>query len=137
MKPRLARSLLKHLFTYSSIQNRFVRRHFRQPLDQSTREQFFEGYRDCSLFSDFFDWFNSPFLRQLETQFALHPEQLQNISVWIGEHDRVVGRAEIDKTERALGVSWPIIQHPSWGHYPAIDTPEEWVKALQNALEKA
>ena len=37
-------------------------------------------------------------------------------------------------TEQALDVHWPVSIFPSWGHYPMMDEPEEWVRAVSDVL---
>jgi pimeloyl-ACP methyl ester carboxylesterase len=137
MRPKFARRWLKRAFTVPAIRDRFVRKHFRTPIDGPTRDRFFDGYADCSAFADFFDWFTPRWLRSLEAAFRGRPKALGGITVWLGGRDRVVGRAEVAATERALGVRWPVVDFPDWGHYPSIDAPEEWAQALRNALEAA
>ena len=135
MKPRLARRLLKWSFTRSIVQEHFIRKHFHQPLDPSTRKRFFAGYADCSAFGPFFDWFAPPFLRTLEARFRDVPEATGRVTVWIGGRDHVVGLDDVRATEAALGVCWPVVEFAKWGHYPAIDGPEEWAEALSHALD--
>jgi hypothetical protein len=137
MKPKLARHLLKWLFTVPVVQGRFVRKHFRKPLDRATQKQFFAGYADCSVFGSFFDWFTPAYLRTLEARFHALPEALERVTVWTGGCDHVVGLDDVRATERALGVSWPVVEFPSWGHYPIMDEPEEWADALRLALDDA
>ena len=77
------------------------------------------------------------YLRTLERDFALRPEALERITVWVGGLDRVVGLAEVRATERALGVRLPAVEFAGWGHYPMIDVPEEWADALCLSLAPA
>jgi hypothetical protein len=119
------------------IQARFARKHFLQPQEPAFLEAFFQGYRDCSSFGDFFDWMGPDLLRNLEAKFKGHPDRLEMIQAWIGGLDHVVGLEEIRLTEKALDVSWPVVEFPTWGHYPMIDVPEEWADALGRALAPA
>ena len=137
MRPKVARRLLRWAFTVPAVQDRFVRKQFLRPLDRSTVERFFDGYADCPAFADVFDWFTPRWLRTLESRFREMPEALGRITIWVGGRDRVVGIDEVRATERALGVRWPIVEFPGWGHYPTIDGPEEWAIALRHALDAA
>jgi pimeloyl-ACP methyl ester carboxylesterase len=133
-RSRLARRALQRAFGIRGFQNHFARKHFLRPLDELDRSWFFEGYRKCPAFSSFFGWFTPTWLRVLERDLIGHPERLGDITVWLGGRDQVVNRAELDATERALGVRWPVVLFPEWGHYPMLDVPEEWAKALRDAL---
>ena len=137
MRPGLARRLLKWAFTVPAIQDRFLRKHFLTTVDGPTRARFFAGYADCAAFGDFFDWFTPRWLRTLEAASRDRPEALGRITVWLGGRDHVVGPAEVEATRRALGIDWPVVNFPGWGHYPAIDSPEEWAKALRHAVDAA
>lgn len=129
-----ARRWLQQAFTRPAFQDRFVRTQFRRPLTGSARVRFFEGYARCPAFADFFGWFTPRWLRTLERQFARQPSGLAGVTVWLGGLDRVVGPAEVEATARALGVRWPLVRFPAWGHYPMIDEPEEWADALGKSL---
>jgi pimeloyl-ACP methyl ester carboxylesterase len=101
------------------------------------RARFFEGYARCSALPDFFAWLTPDLLRRLEADFAARPEALGNIAVWWGERDTIVPVKELAWTEAALGVTWPVRLFPAWGHYPMIDDPSSWVRALSDAVEAA
>jgi hypothetical protein len=128
---------LRWAFGVARIQRRFARKHFVRPPDPAFLDGFFRGYRDCSSFGDFFDWMGPTLLRSLETEFQGRPERLDQIKVWVGGLDHVVGLDEVRLTEGTLGVSWPLTEFPTWGHYPMIDVPEEWADALARALAPA
>ena len=70
----------------------------------------------------------------MERQFRAHPEALENITVWRGGRDRVVGLKELRWTEEALGVRWPVQTFPEWGHYPMMDDPQGWVAAMTETV---
>lgn len=129
-----ARGLLEWAFTRESFRGHFARKHFRKPLTGGARDRFFEGYTRCAAFGDFFEWFDPAFLRDLERRFAGRREALGGVTVWLGGLDRVVGPGEVTATARALGVNWPVVGFPGWGHYPMIDEPEGWADALCEAL---
>ncbi len=131
------RGLLRSAFGRSRFQARFARKQFVRRHDPEFLEGFFRGYRDCSSFGDFFDWLTPAWLRTLETVFHDHPARLGLIEVWVGGLDHVVGLAEVRRTERTLGVSWPVVEFATWGHYPMIDVPEEWAHALCRTLAPA
>lgn len=126
------RAALRWAFTVPSFRRRFARKQFLAPQSPETLARFFDGYARCAAFGDFFRWFTPAYLRRLERE--LTPEMRNNVRVWIGGGDGVVGRAEVAATERALGVSWPIREFPSWGHYPSMDVPREWARALDDEL---
>jgi pimeloyl-ACP methyl ester carboxylesterase len=83
---------------------------------------------------DLFAWLTPALLRRLERQFAANPEPLRRVDVWWGGRDRVVSLQELAWTQKALGTSWSVRVFPHWGHYPMIDEPEEWVRALGDVL---
>lgn len=137
MRMGLAQIALRRAFASSLFQARFARKHFRRPPDPDVRAAFFEGYARCSALPDFFAWLTPALLRQLEADFAARPEALKNISVWWGERDTIVPVKELEWTEAALGAAWPVRLFPEWGHYPMIDDPSGWVRALSDAVESA
>jgi len=98
------------------------------------QQAFFAGYARCPAAADFFAWLTPRLLRELERQFAARPEALQGINVWWGGRDRVVNLQELAWTAQALGVHWPVRTFPLWGHYPMIDEPAEWVRAVSDVL---
>jgi hypothetical protein len=132
--PRLARAglapMIPRLFRSRWFQRDFARRHFVTAPDEAARSTFFEGYAQCAAAADLFRWCGPSWLRDVEDTMARDPEVLQNIEVWWGARDRVVGPSELRWTERALGVRWPERTFTDWGHYPMIDDPSGWVRAV-------
>lgn len=137
MRMGLAQIALRRAFASSLFQARFARKHFRRQPDPEERARFFEGYARCSALPDFFAWLTPALLRRLEADFAARPEALGGISIWWGERDTIVPVKELAWTEAALGVTWPVRLFPAWGHYPMIDDPSGWVRALLDAVENA
>jgi pimeloyl-ACP methyl ester carboxylesterase len=131
MRLRVARAAASRLFATAAFQRRFVRRHFMRAPSKETRAAFFEGYARCAAFPDLFAWFTPGLLRHLGTRFAEKPETLQRVSVWWGGGDRIVRPEELRWTEAALGTAWPLRVFPDWGHYPMIDDPDGWARALR------
>jgi len=138
--PRLARAglapFIPRLFAWSAFQGHFVRRHFASPLDPEMRAGYFEGYGRCAAAADLFRWCGPPWLREVEGLVARDPGTLDGVEVWWGGRDRVVGAPELRATERALGVRWKERRLESWGHYPMIDDPAGWVRALAATAAK-
>lgn len=137
MKWSLPRAMLAKAFKIRFFQDRFCRKQFRKPLDDRMRKAFFDGYADCTSFTDLFDWFGPEWLRKLEADFQAHPDRLANITIWLSGRDKVVGRLEIDATAAKLPIDWRVLEFPNWGHYPAIDEPLEWAQALVDGLAHA
>ncbi|HEU4558303.1 MAG TPA: hypothetical protein VFS20_10650 [Longimicrobium sp.] len=137
MRMGLAQIALRRAFASPLFQARFARKHFRVPPGPDVRERFFEGYARCGALPDFFAWLTPGLLRRLEADFAARPEALRHVAVWWGERDTIVPVKELAWTEAALGVSWPVRLFPAWGHYPMIDDPPGWVRALADAVETA
>ncbi|HEY0019637.1 MAG TPA: alpha/beta hydrolase [Longimicrobium sp.] len=133
----IAQAALRRAFASPRFQARFARKHFRRPLDGNMRARFFEGYARCAALPDFFAWLTPALLRRLEAGFAARPQALGDVAVWWGEHDTVVPARELAWTEAALGVAWPVRRFAAWGHYPMIDDPPGWVRALSDAVETA
>jgi pimeloyl-ACP methyl ester carboxylesterase len=131
------RRTLQHLFSLRAFQHHFVARYFLKSPDTELMRHFFEGYARCSAFAQLFEWLSPSWLTELEARFKEHPERLRDISVWWGDQDHVIGVKELRETERVLGVQWPLVWFPRWGHYPMIEAPEEWANALVNELETA
>ena len=133
--PRIARAglapLIPRLFAWPSFQRDFVRRHFvTTPTRRCTvgilrRIRVLRGRRRPL-----------PLVRTVlvaggrEDGARAIPGVLDGIEVWWGAHDRVVGPSELRWTERALGLRWPERTFAAWGHYPMIDDPEGWVRAV-------
>jgi hypothetical protein len=134
MRLGLARLLLGRLFLLPLFQEWFVRRKFRRPLAPDVRRAFFQGYEQCTAVSDFFEWLTPRTLRALERRFQRRRAALEGIRVWWGEHDRVVSLKELLLTRRALRVHWPLRRFADWGHYPMLDDPDDWVRALDHEL---
>jgi pimeloyl-ACP methyl ester carboxylesterase len=134
MRLRPVRGMLHWLFARTWFQRRFVRRYFERGVSNDFQQAFFAGYAHCPAAADFFAWLTPAYLRDLERRFAERPDALQGIRVWWGERDRVVGLDELARTESVLGVHWPIQTFPHWGHYPMIDEPEAWVRAISDVL---
>jgi hypothetical protein len=137
MRMGLAQIALRRAFASSFFQARFARKHFRRPPDPEVRASFFEGYARCSALPDFFAWLTPALLKRLEADFAARPGALEDIAVWWGELDTIVPVRELAWTEAALGVKWPVRLFPAWGHYPMIDDPSGWVRALSDVVETA
>lgn len=137
--PRLARlglaPLIPRLLGWRAFQRRFARRHFVRAPSEELREAFFAGYARCPAATDLFRWCNPSWLRGLEAAAQRRPDRLAGIEAWWGGRDRVVGPAEVRWTEEALRVRWPERSFPQWGHYPMIDDPEGWVRALAGMPE--
>ena len=131
MRLRLARATARRLLATPLFQRRFVGRHFMRRPSAETQAAFFEGYARCTAFSDVFAWFTPRLLRDLETRLTARPEALRRLSIWWGGRDRVVTAEELRCTPAALGVKWPLRIFPEWGHYPMIDDPEGWARALR------
>ena len=131
MRLRVARATARGLFATSPFQRRFVRRHFMRPLSAESAAAFFEGYALCATFADFFAWFTPNLLRDLEARLRQRPEALRRVSAWWGGRDQVVTSDELRWTADALGTTWPLRVFPDWGHYPMIDDPEGWARALR------
>lgn len=137
MRMGLAQVALRRAFASPLFQARFARKHFRAPLSADVRACFFEGYARCGALPDFFAWLTPELLRRLEADFAARPEALRQVQAWWGERDTIVPVRELAWTEAALGVTWPVRLFPAWGHYPMIDDPPGWVRALADAVETA
>lgn len=137
MRMGLAQVALRRAFASPLFQARFARKHFQAPPSPEVRARFFEGYARCGALPDFFAWLTPALLRRLEADFAARPEALRRVTVWWGERDTVVPPREMAWTEAALGVTWPARRFPAWGHYPMIDDPPGWVRALSDAVETA
>lgn len=137
MRMGLAQVALRRAFASPLFQARFARKHFGEPLAPAMRARFFEGYARCGALPDFFAWLTPELLRRLESDFEARPEALRQITVWWGERDTIVPVRELAWTEAALGVTWPVRLFPAWGHYPMIDDPMGWVRALSNVVETA
>jgi pimeloyl-ACP methyl ester carboxylesterase len=131
MRLGLARATAGRLFATPPFQRRFVRRHFMRPPPPEAQAAFFEGYARCGAFPDLFAWFTPRLLHDLEGRLTARPETLRRVSVWWGGRDRVVTSDELRWTEAALGTTWPLRVFPDWGHYPMIDDPEGWARALR------
>jgi hypothetical protein len=140
--PRLMRllpaeRLLRAAFASPRYQARFAAKQFMTPPSAEVRAAFFDGYARCSALPDFFAWFGPRLLRDLEARLAARPEALGRIAVWWGAHDHVVSTKELAWTETALGVRWPLRVFDTWGHYPMIDAPAEWVNGISEGLAAA
>ena len=99
----------------------------RRPTSQSA---FFDGYARCAAAADLFRWSAPRGCATSRAPSGSGPARLDGVQVWWGGRDRVVGPAELRWTEAALGVRWPERTFPHWGHYPMIEDPEGWVRAV-------
>lgn len=137
MRSRLVRGCFQTLFRAGWFRRRFVRKHFERTMSDADRNAFFDGYAQCPAATRLFDWIRPDLLRRLEGDFCTRPEAIRNIEAWWGGRDRVVSLAELQTTEKALGVRIPVRTFPDWGHYPMIDSPDDWIRKLADALETA
>ncbi len=139
MRFRPAQAALLRVFATVAFQRRFVRKYFTHPPDPGTVAAFFDGYARCSAAPDLFAWLNPALLRSLERDLPARPEALDKVQIWWGGQDRVVNLQELEWTKAALGIGdrWPVRIFPGWGHYPQIDEPEAWARALTDAVAEA
>ena len=133
MRLPMAQAGVGRVFGTRLFRRRFIRRHFMRTPSPQMEAAFFEGYAACAALPDLFAWFTPRWLRQLEAQIAGRRETLENVTVWWGGRDRIVTPRELRWTEDALGTRWPLSVFPDWGHYPMIDEPEAWARALRDA----
>lgn len=122
------------LFSRRRFQSAFARRYFTRPLTIEEQASFFDGYARCAAMTDLFAWLTPAWLRRLEAQFAADRRALDDVAVWWGGRDLVVTPEELRWTEAALNVQWPPRVFPDWGHYPMIDTPEQWAEIVGRVL---
>lgn len=139
MRFGLAQAALLRVFATEAFQRRFVRGYFTHPPAPETAAAFFDGYARCSAAPDLFAWLTPSLLRSLERDLVARPGALEDVRVWWGGRDRVVDLQELEWTKAALGIGdlWPVRVFPDWGHYPQIDEPEAWARALTNAVADA
>ena len=130
MRLPAARAGARRLFASGPFQRRFVRRHFTRAPSLEMRTAFFDGYAACQAFEDLFAWLTPAWLCGLEEAIAARPVAVENVRVWWGGRDRVVTPRELAWTEEALGMRWPLVVFPEWGHYPTIDEPVAWARAV-------
>jgi hypothetical protein len=128
------RGLLVRLFGLRPFRAWFARRYFVRPPAAPLRAAFFDGYSRCEAAEDFFAWLTPDLLRRLENDFAAERGGLDNVRLWWGGRDRVVDLREWTWTQRGLKASWPLRRFPDWGHYPMIDDPAGWVRAITDEL---
>jgi pimeloyl-ACP methyl ester carboxylesterase len=136
MRVGLVRRLAPSVFAWGPTQRLLAGRLFCSRTSPALRRAFFDGYRRCAAFGDLFAWLTPELLKTLEAQLAAHPRALDEIEVWWGGRDAVVGVEELRLTESALGCTWPLRIVPEWGHYPMIDAPEEWAAAVAATLTR-
>ena len=132
--PRLARlglaPVIPRLFQRAAFQRHFLRKHFAMPPPADVAAAFFHGYERCTATADLFRWCDPAWLRRVEAAVHEHRVDLGRVQVWWGGRDRVVGPGELRWTETALGVRWHERTFPEWGHYPMIEDPEGWARAV-------
>jgi hypothetical protein len=136
MRWRLARAAAPRVFRSGAFQRRFVRRYFMRPLPAESQAAFFEGYARCTALPDLFAWFTPALLRELERRLAGRDEFLRGVATWWGGRDRIVFPRELEWTATALRAAWPVRTFPDWGHYPMMDDPVGWTRALRTEMER-
>ncbi len=139
MRFKPAQAALLRVFATAVFQKQFIRKYFTHPPDPETAAAFFDGYARCRAAPDLFAWLTPALLRILERDLAARPGALEKVQIWWGGQDRVVGLQELEWTRAALGIGdrWPVRIFPDWGHYPQIDEPEAWARALTDAVAEA
>lgn len=139
MRFRPAQAALLRVFAAAEFQRRFIRKYFTHPPDLETATAFFDGYARCTAAPDLFAWLNPALLRSLERDLVARPGALEKVQIWWGGQDRVVSLQELEWTKEALGIGerWPVRVFPEWGHYPQIDEPEAWARALTDEVGDA
>lgn len=140
--PRLMRlpgmpGLLTRAFRNERVRARFVARHLHSTPAPEWVERFFAGYGDADAFARWFAWLTPALLRRLEVELAARPDALEQLEVWWGDADSVVGLEELRLSERALGRALPVRTFAGWSHYPMIDEPRAWVAEVSRALDAA
>jgi pimeloyl-ACP methyl ester carboxylesterase len=130
MRLPLAQAAVGRVFITQVFRRRFVRKHFVKAPSPQVESAFFDGYAACAALPDLFAWFTPTHLREMERQLAGRPAALDRITVWWGGRDRIVTPRELRWTEDALGTKWPLTVFPDWGHYPMIDEPVAWARAV-------
>lgn len=128
------RAAMPAIMHNSLFQQRFFERYFTRLPSVQFQSRFFEGYRQCSALSDLFAWFDPAFLDQVARRASENLASLENVSIWMGEQDRVVSQTEVDWTEQGLHHKFPVRRFETWGHYPMIDEPHSWIGALQREV---
>ena len=117
---------------FASALSKLLRhKHFMKPLKREDRRLSSKGTRDASSFGPFFGWFTPEWLRSSTRVHELIPSGSTTSPSGSAESDQVVDISELEVTEHALNVHWPIVRFPNWGHYPTLDEPEEWAQALR------
>jgi hypothetical protein len=124
------------LFRRRAFQRRFWRRHVGLPWEDPLRTAFFEGYADCAAFGDLFRWITPRWLDELGAALRTRAGAREEIGVWWGERDTVVGAEELRVTEGVLGARWPLRIMPGWNHYPMIVDPRGWIAALEEEISR-
>lgn len=107
-------------WTFSSPVPRpiFRRLLFHQPVPDDYLNQFFDEYRQCSVFGQMFDiitqsWFES-----------LQPVDVPTVLLW-GERERVLTVDQLDDYRQLLPNCTTRIV-PDWDHFPMIEQPAEY-----------
>ncbi|MEK7466702.1 MAG: alpha/beta hydrolase [Planctomycetota bacterium] len=130
MRVPAAGAMVRAAMRTSPVRWWFSGKYFTGRVHGEVKREFFRGYARCRGFARLFSWLATPFLRDLEARFREKPSRLEDIEIWWGGKDRVLTTEELAPTEAALGVKWPLRDFPSWGHYPMIEAPEEWIAAV-------
>ena len=126
-----AGELARVSLTEPAAQEAFVQAHIHSPLDAAERKAFSNGFVTCTAFRDIYRWFDSGWLASLEGDLAGRPPAIDDIRVWLGGQDELIGEKEHRAAERALGADWPLERAATWGHFPYLDTPGPWIAAIR------
>jgi pimeloyl-ACP methyl ester carboxylesterase len=117
-----ARSFGKWLFSSRLARPLFHRLLFRRPVPPALVVRFFDEYRQCAVFGQMFDLITPGWFR------SLRPIGLPAALLW-GERERVLTVDQLDDYRALLPNSLTRIV-PDWDHFPMIEQPDEYARAI-------
>ncbi len=117
------RELIRRLIAAKPLRPAWRRLFFPTGAPAPVLDTFFDGYRTCESFGQMFEIIDAPWFE------ALTPVSgLPTVLLW-GEHDRVLKSGQTDAIN-AKAPNARIVIEPGWDHFPMIEQPEEYARAV-------
>lgn len=123
MSSRPMRSVVRRLVAARALRPLWRRLFFPSGAPPEVLGRFFEGYRRCDAFGQMFEIIDAPWFAGLQPV-----RGVPTVLLW-GERDRVLRSGQAT----AIAAKVPdarVVVHPGWDHFPMIEQPEEYARAI-------
>jgi pimeloyl-ACP methyl ester carboxylesterase len=120
--------LAKQLIASRVLRPVWRKKFFAPDVPQAFADQFFNEYRQCSVFAQMFTIINQQWWD------SLRPTPVKTI-LWWGDQESLLGLDLAAEFKRVTPNSTLVVE-PGWDHFPMVDTPEEYANRLSELVRK-